>query len=108
MWRAENLPILGGFAFVRASTAASALSGQRPRTVLNAGSMHSIVYMDILTRMVWRGFDCSKMTAVVLFRAPRVKRSQSSDWKWSEFFLRHQAWPEISLVRRCFCQSQLL
>jgi hypothetical protein len=42
---------------------ASALSRQRPRTVLNARSMHSIVEVVIITRGVER-FDCSEMTAV--------------------------------------------
>jgi len=48
----------------RREGAASALSRQRPRTVLNPGFMHSIAYMVILTRKGLERFDCSKMTAV--------------------------------------------
>jgi hypothetical protein len=43
---------------------ASALSRQRPRTVLDAGPMHSIVYVVILTSQGLERFDCSKMTVV--------------------------------------------
>jgi len=50
--------------FPKSPCEASALSRQRPRTVLNAGFMHSIVYVVILTRKGLEGFDCSKMTAV--------------------------------------------
>ena len=41
--------------------------------VLNPASMHSIVYVVISLGRVWRGTDCSKMTAWILLPAPRVK-----------------------------------
>jgi hypothetical protein len=37
---------------------------RRRRAILNAGSMHSIVYVVILTRKGLERFDCPKMTAV--------------------------------------------
>src|ERR1700730_1136661 len=46
-----------GTMFPKSPCEASALSRQRPRTVLNAGFMHSIVYVVVLTRKRLEGFD---------------------------------------------------
>ncbi len=73
---------------------------QRPRTVLNPASMHSIVYVVISTRKGVERSDCSKMTAWILLPAPAVQRSNSSGCKSSKLFFRHQAWPETYLERR--------
>jgi hypothetical protein len=35
-------------------------------------------------------------------------RSTAESWAWTEFFFRHQAWPETVLERRLFYQSRLL
>jgi hypothetical protein len=49
------------------------LSRQRPRTVFDAGTMHSIVYVVILTRRGLERFDCS-----LTLRDARVKRVRSN------------------------------
>jgi hypothetical protein len=45
-----------GQCFLKSPCEASALSRPRPRTVLNAGFIHSIVYVVILTNLNWEGF----------------------------------------------------
>jgi len=65
-----------------------------------AGSMHSIVYMLILTRKGlerfqllqndWVGFCCEHSGS---------KGPKSSGWKWSELLFRHQAGLETFLER---------
>jgi hypothetical protein len=51
MWRDENLPILGGFAFVRNQSRPLPCRDRVQRTLLNPGPMHSIrIWLVLIDR----------------------------------------------------------